>query len=264
MAVVPAQYIKDAFVDFDGEIFAAAGVPIVIGSAMVPPPSLGVWSLLEVADCDFVHPLKSRTAWGAALAFYIMAKGKLCAYDLSCWLADGRRDAGLELPHHVFEEKVIWHAEKNGLRVEHHAQLERALSLSFSGYAMLPQEGNSTDSEYVYDLPTLCAVVAAIGADMGVTWDDMLWSTPTCVIGHVAAQKARQNGKDGVSRPKDDDDRREQFRLCNERDAAGELHPWQIKHPLVFGKLGHESCEAEHQLFDLQQQAAKKKEQADG
>jgi hypothetical protein len=267
MAEVPRSYIKFAHVDWEGEIFATAQVPIAIGSVQVPQPSIGVWALLEVADCDFYHPVKKRSAWGAALAFYVMANGRGCAREIREWVATGRVASGVIAPFNTFEQRVIWHASKNGLDVSHHDDLQSMLELSFAGYSMIPScdDGSTSDSHpYVYSADTLAAVVATIGADMGVSWDALLWDTPCAVIGHVAAQKARQNGKKGVARPKDPADIKLQLRLANERIERGELHPWQVEHPLHYGKQGHESCEEEHRLYDLQQDAMKAMEARNG
>jgi hypothetical protein len=76
MQGVPGHYIKQAPVDWQLEFVASAGGSLRIGRAQIPAVSFGVWAMLELIDCDFVHPQKEPTAGGAIVAAYLCAAGK--------------------------------------------------------------------------------------------------------------------------------------------------------------------------------------------
>ena len=251
---VPAAYIKDAPVDWDGEILASAGVCLRVGKTNIPPPSIGTWSMLEAADCDFYHPARERTAWGSCLAYYIMANRRAAADPLAGWLARGRRDISDDDVRGVdpFEAIVSRDCVRAGLSVQHHVGMARLLDGCFAGYAMIPTMGDSTAGLYVYGLDTLACVVAGVGHVMGIPWDVLIWDTPMVVVGHVAAQVARNGGKKGVSRPKDQADITRQLALCKEREDAGLLHPWEEDHPLMYGARPNLTQAEHHRLAELQ------------
>ena len=250
VVTVPRPWIKDAKIDRPGEFSAAVGLPLVIGGVNVPPVTYGVWALLEMMDCDLVHPRKQSTGWGCAVAFYVAVNGPQAAPLVMRAVANGShldpdlRDNPDPLTIAAFE--LADRAQLDGDKV---AQLEDWLYLGFTGFAMMPNKGNA--AEWWFGVETLAGLVAALGAELNATPDELAWHTPLTLIGHVAAQKAKQNGAPGVARPKDPEDIALQLKLAKERAAAGKLHPWQEQYPETFRLCGHESEDEAYRLSVL-------------
>ena len=246
---VPASYIKYAPVDWEGELHAAYALPSPVGCIAVPPITFGVWSLLEMAECNYVHPHQPATVDGRAMALYIAANAQKVAHEVYAWAEQGRPDSG-EL---VANARLF--AERSGAKEEDWRQFDRMLEVSTSGFAMLPGEGGNSSAN-LYGLDTFASVIAGVGPLLGLRWDEVMWGTPMAVIGHVCAQMAKQNGAKGVARPKDPGDIREQLRLYRKRREAGTLHPWQEKEPLWYGLEGHESDGENYRWNELNVAAA--------
>lgn len=240
MASVPGRYIKFAPIDWDGELFAAFGLPFRFpGGLTVPPAPFGVWAMLEIIDSRWIKSPASADLFDVYRALYICVNGSAAAPMIQDWLANG----GREQPPNIdnpdtwtdFDKAVFAWGTKNLSNSDQAPDVllrfYEFLALSFSGYAMIPGAAAAA-SEYIYGADTIGAVVAAMGDKLNLTPNKIIWETPAALIGHVAAQTAKQNGVKGVGRPKDINDMKRQFKMANERDEKGELHPWQIDDPL--------------------------------
>lgn len=247
---VPAQYIRNAPVDWRLEFMQAARQPLPFGSTTIPAPTFGVWSLLELCDCDLVHPRKEATPLGAILAAYVAATGERAAEFVNEYLQLEDKPQTIEdgLENGLISRARVW-VEAVEPEPEEFLQLREWLYAGFAGFAMIPGEGDS--SEYLFGIDSLGAMVAGVGDVLGVDWHSLMWETPLVVVGHAVAQRAKQNGTKGVARPKDKDHMQELFALERECRESGKLYPWQEDHPLVFGPDGHESPEEYYRLAEL-------------
>lgn len=231
MAQVPADYIRDAPVWWEYEILQALGLPLDLRGFPVPPPTFATLALLEVLDNDFLGRYPECDMPSVAVALWCACETKTAALcirrELTC---DSRRRPAVDAA------AVLWLGEALAgadIDAEALAELHTWFCVAFSGYEMMPRRPGAGGS-YLFGAPTMGRTLAAVGAELGVTWHAALWDTPVCLLGHIVAQQADMAGVDGVSRRKDEADIRRQIKLANEREAAGELHPWQERDPLLY------------------------------
>jgi len=247
---VPAQYIKDAPVDWRLEFMQAARQPMRFGSAEIPPPSFGVWALLELCDCDFVHPRKEPTPFGSVMASYIAATGEAAAEFVNAYLQTEDKPETLE---DACECPLMSRATTWALAVEAKGEdflrLTEWLYAGFAGFSMIP--GDDGGGECLFGIDSLGAMIAGVGDALGCGWRELMWETPLVVVGHAVAQRAKQNGTKGVARPKDKNHMKEMFELERECRETGKLYPWQEDHPTIFGPDGHESEDEYYRLAVL-------------
>jgi len=253
---VPGSYIANAEIDWSGELWACYDLPVRVGGATVQPITFGVWSLLELAECDMVHPHLECTDLGAAICLYICANGQLVSAEVARWADAGRPE------DHQFTENAIAFTLAADPGGDGWAALSRVINVSMSGFGMIPTSGKSNGLPNIYGLDTFASVVAAVGPVMGVNWHELMWQTPLAVIGHVSAQVAARNGAEGIARPKDVADIKRQLRLRDEREAEGKLHPWQEDDPVRYGLYGGETEEEKARFDDLYYAAAVKAHEA--
>lgn len=256
MPSVPARYIRDAAVDWPGEFFAVAGLPLPFGSAEIASPSFAVWSMLELLDCDFVHPAKEPTTWGAVLAGFVASNPMRASLYLRAHLAAGyqknRYESLTDLPmDDGLVAAAITFAAAAGATPDDYANLRQWLTLSFAGFNTIPSDGGS-GGEFLFGVDQFASLVAAIGQEMQTSHYDLMWTTPLVIIGHVIAQKSKQGGAKGIARPKDKGHIKQMIAEATEREKAGLLHPWQEADPLHYGLLGHENADEAYRLAVLQ------------
>lgn len=230
MASVPAKYIKQKSIDFDGEIFACMGLPFVIAGIEIHPPSVGVFSLLEVIDSRIVNDVKNASAMDFCRALYIASKGKDSALEVREWVKQGGKK-----PHDnllSFDVKVCEFADSHNLGNIDLAELYTFRSFllenSFNGYEMIPDTGFGSFMPYLFGAQTIASIALTCGCP---DIDKVLWEIPLCLVGHMAAVTAKRNGVKGVEIPKDEADTNLQIKLAEERELKGEFHPWQIAEP---------------------------------
>ena len=255
---VPPQYIRDAPIDWRLELMQAAGQSLPFGSSEIPAPTFGVWALLELCDCDLVHPGKESTPFGAVMAAYIAATGERAAGFVDEYLTSDNKPTALEEAADcpLMSRAIVW-AEAVEATPQQYGLLQEWLCAGFAGFAMIPGDGDG--GEWIFSVESLGSMVASIGPALGVGWKALMWETPLIVIGHTVAQAARQNGSRGVARPKDLDHIKECFAIERECRETGKLYPWQEAMPLhpVCNPDGHESEDEYYRLAVLQHEARK-------
>lgn len=254
MAEVPAKYIRQAPVDWLGEYLSAAGECLPFGSASVEPATFRVWAMLELIDCDFVHPKKSASMFGAILAGFIACHPAKAQGMLREHLAAGHGGRSIneaaQLPlDDSLTAAAVTFAASAGATPADYERLGSWLMMGFAGFNMLP--GTEGGAEYIFGMDQFAGMVAACGAEMGTSWIDLMETVPLVVIGHVIAQKSKQNGAKGVSRPKDKGHMREMFEVAKKCEAEGRLFPWQEAEPLYYGLQGHENADEQYRLAVL-------------
>jgi hypothetical protein len=103
--------------------------------------------------------------------------------------------------------------------------VQKWFSLAFEGFNMIP--GGTGSSEYWFGVD----VMASIAIATGLRPNEVLWNMPMCSAGHLIAAFCKQNGQDGIARPKDKDDMKLKFEEARERVRQGKMHPWQLEDP---------------------------------
>jgi hypothetical protein len=260
MQGVPAHYVKTAPVEWAQEFFSSAGCDMHLGHAVLPAPSFGVWAMLELLECDFVHPREDSTIGGAIIASYVAAHGRHCLPLVMDHLQSGRTDSSFDLDSlddetSLIQLAVTWAGVNNITDAEEIVRLCRWFTVSFSGFNMIPAGGGG--GEQIFGMDSFGAIVAAIGGDLGLGYDALLWDVPMTVIGHVVAQKSKQNGAKGIARPKDTVHMREQLDETARREEAGLLYEWQEKEPWSYDLDGHETEDEAYRYAVLQHEARK-------
>lgn len=285
MAEVPARFIKNKEIDFDQEIFSCLNLPFVFAGydagffhrffrdcrpipIEVHPPSIGVFSLLEVIDSLFIKDFSKSDAFDFCRALYIAYYRKDAAIEVKQWIQDGGKDkfnfddvsTWLFWDRKIakFAEKI--HVERLGL--EDIKAFRRFMTVdTFAGYEMIPNSSASPWMPYLFGAETI-AGVAMMSEKLNCTYDQVIWDIPLCLIGHMTAVEAKRNGVKGVSRPKDEDDIRLQLKLAREREEKGELHPWQIEYPEIYPLTSRQKTvrpESEKEYYEALQKKLDKK-----
>jgi len=260
MAEVPANYVRQAAVDWKLEFLASAGGSLRMGGAVLPPASFGVWAMLELIDCDFLHPQKEPTAGGAIVAGYLSASGKDAMPLVQAYLDADLEGIALDLDNPNPNDKLgaaamAW-AFDNDIEADDFIELRDWLNVGFAGFGMIPSGDGG--SEQLFGMDSFGAIVSAIGGDLGKTYDEMLWNVPLCIIGHTVAQKSKQNGAKGIARPKDNAHMREQLDKAQACKEAGTLYEWQEREPLRYDLDGHENEDEAYRYAVLQHEARTK------
>ena len=197
---VEAAACRKAQIDYIAEMFSFLEIPRCIGPIKLPPPTLGVFALWELVDCQFF-----RDPWGCpfnelARAIWICNKREHAApavarvvyADDAAMLDAGAqfiiRSGGEELIHDLAEIITFLHTSP------------------WEGFRMIPPGEEEDDpSPFIFDgakLGSLCAM----GAEAGLTPFDTLWRTPLTQLGHLAAALVKRSGTKGVERPYDEED----------------------------------------------------------
>jgi hypothetical protein len=237
MAMVPAHHVKWKTVDYDGEIFACLGVPCVIAKHSFKPPSIGVFSLLEVIDSKIVNDFQHFSLMDFYRAAYILIHRQESAEDVREWKRDkgAERFEGQPSDWHPFDKKVYAYFKDTEFTVSDMINFRSfLLDNTFAGYEMIPNSCPSGNRPYIFGADTLASIVRALlGSGIPIV-GGVIWDLPLCIIGFISAARAAENGVKGVGRPKDLDDIKLQLKQANERESKGELHPWQIEEPHIY------------------------------
>jgi hypothetical protein len=230
MASVPAKYIKQKELDFDGEIFACMNLPFVIAGIEIHPPPLGVFSLLEVIDSPVVNDFANANAMDICRAFYIAYYRRDSSEYVREWVRQGgKKEHEKPLEWDIIVSKFADSLEVGKLELSDFVEFRNFLiKNSFTGYEMIPDSGGGSYMPYLFGAETIASFMITFNTS---DIDKVLWEIPVCLAGHMAACVAKRNGVKGVDRPKCPEDRALQIKLADERELKGELHPWQIAEP---------------------------------
>jgi len=238
-ARVPGFVIRDKAVDYDREILAIMGEGYRVGSWHFRPPSLGVWSLWEIIDSPIIKGDPDACLGDFWRLLWINDLRQSAVRYVADWVAGGKPAlpkaegmAGWKKACEM-DRAVIRYAMDSipagVLSLDGMAAIRGQVELCYSGYEMLPG-GGGCNRKYLFAGEAYGAVCSHSVA----AHEELIWNTPMCLLGHVAAHNAVVNGVKGVGRPKDREDTKLQIRLANEAEARGELHQWQRDYPDTF------------------------------
>jgi hypothetical protein len=250
MAEVPANYIRNAAIDWAGELAACFGLDTTIAGVRVPPVTIGRLALLEHIDCLAISHPDEADPLDCLRCLFILANGESAAHDVlseANW--QGKR-APFDRPDlfTAFDIKVLdWAIEKTDGTLVKAPDFSAMVAVAFAGWKMIPA-GKGLAGEYLFGPESLAAMVM-ICEPLGLSLHQIMWEVPLCFVGHLAARTADSNGTKGVARPKDHSDIVRQLELAKQRDGAGELHPWQIDRPDIY-KPTPEQIKARPSILD--------------
>lgn len=234
--VVPLSYCKNKEYNAAEEILSAMGLGLRINDAVIKPPSLGVFSLMEITNNPFPVDFSKTTAIQQFHALYFNEYREESALMVRDWLADDgpEFDPDDESTYTALDAAAIEYINRLGEQgvdltsVEHWIKILDFFSTASNGFEMVPGSGSS---KYWFGAETFGAMAIGVGQELNLTPNQIMWETPLTTIGFSYVAKARANGTKGVARPKDRADIRRQRILAYLREIHGELHPWQIDRP---------------------------------
>ena len=198
--VLSAAGVKKAKVDFVAEMFAFLDTRRRFHALELPPPTLGVFALWELADVKFF-----RDPWG-------------CDYNelgRALWICWTREHAASAVERYVYADdpepldkgaKLVLTAGGEELISQLPELITYIHTSPWEGFRMIPSEGTEEDpTQFLFDGAKL-GMLCAMGADAGLSPDEILWKTPLTQLGHLAAAIAKRAGKEGIERPYDHED----------------------------------------------------------
>jgi hypothetical protein len=236
MASVPANYIRWKEQDYDGEIFAALAIPVVIAGHTFRPPSVGVFALLEILDSKIVSDFEGAAIIDFYRAAYVMIFRENCAASVMQWKREGGAElfSGPAKNWHQWDKDVCDYFANTDFRPSDFIEFRKLLmGATFAGYEMIPDNGPSSHRPYLFGADTIAQICRNLSG-MGITMREMIWEAPLCLCGFISASAAKENGTKGVGRPKDPESIKSQIAEANEREERGELHPWQVEEPNIY------------------------------
>lgn len=219
---IPGAYVKDREIDFDAEARSCLGMPTLLQherqKLAVPPVTYGVLSVLEILDNRFLpEPANCRIEDVAEAVLAAICGKRLLTetQDLPRWKRRTGRFLGCYGRLLVAEYAVL---------------LRHFIEEPFLGFEMLPGRGEN-NLQNLFGARTMAGAVMICAQNAGIGAEAAIWETPMSLIGHLAATRAKINGEKCVARPKDPADLRQKRQEALEREAAGQLHPWQMEDP---------------------------------
>jgi hypothetical protein len=261
MIKIPVSYVPRARVDFDAEAHQILGHDFVMSDGFrVPPLTAGRLVALELVSSPFFLRPFECDALDAAAAIVLLTCDRALIEDFtasvagspSCEASDepsAARNAqttssveglpsGLHSPSatypKLYDIAASW-LQAHGIAMldRYPALVEWILDVPFYGLAMLPR-GAACPREFWFDGSFVGGVVAAAAKILATPVDAVMWETPFCLVGHAVAQHAAACGVKGVERPPDEAVLKDMMRQAAEREAAGQLHPWQFQDPVSY------------------------------
>jgi len=229
-ADVPQSFVKDRETNFLWEKMQCVNMPLIIDNYTIRPPSIGVWTMLEIMDTRaFVLDYENLTVHELARVLYVNEYRQAAINDVNAWLQE---DAGAkERGETELDAKALEWAETFPFAsVEAVIEVRKWFDVSWSGWAMFKGSGSSSEADY-FGAVRIAGSAAACGSALNLTPNELLWEVSVCLVGHTAAQIAVQNGNKHIGRPKDEDDMIRVRAETKVMIAHGELLPWQKMDP---------------------------------
>jgi len=257
--VIPAEYLQADLlpVNREEEIQQTLNAPLIVDGIPFPSPFPAYFTMLDLADnAFFAEPLKSNVQ----------------DYAVALWLLHGSRDQTLPAAlEHVRGNKTALLDPAMDFYTDHYLSFSKHYQVFLSwiritpwyGFSLIPTTGDDVPrlaSPYLYDAPWLGSIVRAYGAITGEDPDNILWNVSVCRIGHVLAADAAAHGLK-IRRPEDPESVKRKIREAEEREKAGELHPWQREHPFdpIKGRISDTQIKARFEILAEMEEIKRKK-----
>lgn len=219
---IPTWFIPIKKIDYEAEVLQFVGHKRRFGKLELPPPYCCYYSILELfSSTFFTDPTTCGTTdVGKALLVLSEGRGALDMVVSSLWGDKTLDKAGQKFYNRHQKDIIAFYTEI----------VEWTLCLPAEGFDMLPA-GGSNNKPFWFDAEYLSWIVATVAQQTNETTEKILWHTPFLTAGHLIAAYGKSNGTTGIERKPDKDIMKREFAAAAEREAKGELHPWQIKYP---------------------------------
>ena len=259
MSTVPDCFVKLKKVDYDLELLCAFDVGFELGRRVIPPPGIGVFSLLEMIESRWYTQRSTCDLLDLYKVAYICFHRETCVKEVYKHVQDGGRDKhatiGDKSSHLEWDKKVLYWAGECDENFDYlldnekltNGEFDNFMALASSGYEMLPKSKNEDARDYLFGADTVADVARSLCKNLGVTLFDAIWRVSLCFAGHVVANGAKEEGQ-LVRRGWDMDDMHTKVDEATAREKRGEVHPWQVLYPEYY-PLTKVQIEADPQVF---------------
>lgn len=199
VVAIEAGQCRKAEIDYVAEMFSFLGTSRRFQSLDILPPTLGVFALWELTDCQFF-----RDPWGCE--FNELAR--------AVWICCKREQAAPAVERLVYHDDsrlldegadLVKRSGGEGLILDLPELITFLHTSPWEGFRMIPPGQEDEPSPFIFDgekMGSLCAM----GAEAELTPFETLWRTPMTRLGHLAAALAKRAGTKGIERPYDEED----------------------------------------------------------
>jgi len=230
---VPAALVPRAYVNYDAEVRACLGLPLMLSDGIqLPPMTAGRLMAWEVVSTPFFLHSDTCDPLDAAAAIVLASCD---SKEIPALLVEATAANGLAKYPILKKRATEWlHAHYTALAADYLRIVEWLVVTPATGFVMRDQSPRGAQREWWFCGEFVGGVLAPSCRMLGVSFDDLLWRVPLCAVGHAVAQHDASVGVKGIERPPD---RAVLDRLMEEaeaRERRGELHPWQRIDPINY------------------------------
>jgi len=256
---IPASIVPRAYVNYDAEVRACLGLPLVLSDGFeIPPFTAGRLMAWEVISTPFFLHSDTCDPLDAAAAIVLATCAPAQIPDLLTEdraLAEQRtaevqaQPCGLSAYPKLKKAAANWLlAHGAALASDYQRICEWLLVIPATGFLMRNQDHPSAPREWWFEGSFAGGVLAPACRMLGVSYNEILWYVPMCVVGHAVAQHDASVGVKGIERPPDRAALDRMMQEAEERERRGELHPWQYLDPINY-PLSQTQAEANPDLI---------------
>lgn len=220
--LIPTWFIPIKPIDYESEVLQFIGTSRMFGKMELPAPYCCYYSILELFSSRFFTEPDKCDPVDVGKALLVLCKGK-AALELvtsSLWGDKQFEKAGLKFYMKHEKDILTFYGEI----------VQWILSLPAEGFDMLPAAGKN-NKPFWFDAEYLAWIVSIVAQQTNESSGKILWEMPFLSAGHLIAAYCKNNGVKGVERKPDTEIMKQESKAAEEREAKGQLHPWQIKYP---------------------------------
>ena len=258
MAVkIPVNLVPRAYVDYDMEQQQILGHAFRLSDGFrVPPLTAARLMALELVCSDFfLHPA-TCTQLDVAAALVLISCDRNLVQDLTASVSEPsasvddaarvadnpsagsacRPPAAMAFFPSLREAAVSFlNAHGDAMLADYSRLVRWCIEVPFYGFDMIPKTPGGQPQACWFDGAFAGSVIAPAAKILATPVDTVLWETPLCLVWHTIAQHAAAYGVKHVERPPDEAVLKAMMKEAADREARGELHPWQYTDPLSYG-----------------------------
>ncbi len=222
MLKIPAWYIPTKNVDYEAEVFQFLKASATFGHLVLPPPFGCYFTLLELITSKFFIDPVECTGQDVSKALVILLHNRKSLPMIQDELSGGSK---LEKA-----AAKLWKKHGKSIAENYEKIVNWVLVIPCEGFDLLPT-GKKSNKPFWFDAEYLAMNVMIATQASGMTMDAVLWDMSFEALGHLIAADAKREGVAGVERKANREVLKKELEAAREREAKGQLHPWQIKYP---------------------------------
>lgn len=246
---IPASLVPRAKLDYDAEAAQIIGQDLILSDGCrIPALTPARLIALELVSSEFfMHP-ESCEALDAAAAIVLCSCQSSMIQELTTAApragaepgtaeveAPASSPRGLSAFPKLQKAAASWlAAHADALKTDYARVCSWLLDVPFYGFAMRPGGDSGRAKYFIFDGVFVGGVLAPAAKLLATPLEMILWETPLCAIGHAIAQQDASLGVKGIERPPDLKALDRMMAEAEEREKAGQLHPWQYMDPINY------------------------------